>query len=98
MIGVIVTFTPDDKFDRSMLTKIADDSRGLFEGMPGLRFKASTVDDDALRARNLCVWDDEQKARGFFTDDLVEQVKAAYGFAPSIEYVDIVGFVDNSHA
>ena len=49
MIGVLVTFTQTDKFDRSSLAKIADEDRGTFEGMPGLRFKSFTLDDDGLR-------------------------------------------------
>ncbi len=96
MIGVLVTFTQTDRFDRSSLAKIADESRGTFEGMPGLRFKSFTLDDDGLQARNFYVWDDEEKARAFFTEELVDTVTGIYGVAPKIEYLDIVGFVDNS--
>ncbi len=96
MIGVLVTFTQTDKFDRSSLAKIADEARGMFEGMPGLRFKSFTLDDDGLQARNFYVWDDEAKARAFFTEELVDMVTGIYGVAPKIEYLDIVGFVDNS--
>ncbi len=96
MIGVLVTFTQTDKFDRSSLAKIADESRGTFEGMPGLRFKSFTLDDDGLQARNFYVWDDEEKARAFFTEELVDTVTGIYGVPPKIEYLDIVGFVDNS--
>ena len=96
MIGVLVTFTQTDKFDRSSLAKIADDVRGTFEGMPGLRFKSFTLDDDGLQARNFYVWDDEEKARAFFTEELIATVTGIYGVAPKIEYLDIVGFVDNS--
>ena len=52
MIGVLVTFTQSDKFDRSSVAKIAGEERGTFEGMPGLRFKSFTLDDDGLHARN----------------------------------------------
>lgn len=52
MIGVLVTFSQTDRFDRSTLTKIVDESRGTFEGMPGLRFKCFTLDDGGLQARN----------------------------------------------
>ena len=96
MIGVLVTFTQTDKFDRSTLAKIAGESRGTFEGMPGLRFKSFTLDDDGLQARNFYVWDDEEKARAFFTEELVDRVTGIYGVAPKVEYLDIVGFVDNS--
>ena len=96
MIAVLVTFTESDKFDRSGLAKIADELRGPFEGMPGLRFKSFAVDDDDVHARNFFVWDDEEKARAFFTDELVDKVTGVYGVPPQIEYLDIVGFVDNS--
>ncbi len=96
MIGVLVTFTQTDKFDRSRIAKIADEQRGTFEGMPGLRFKSFTLDDDGLQARNFYVWDDEEKARAFFTEELVDMVTGIYGVAPKIEYVDILEFVDNS--
>ena len=96
MIGVLVTFTQTDKFDRSTLAKIAGEERGTFEGMPGLRFKSFTLDDDGLHARNFYVWDDEEKARAFFTEEIVEMVTGVYGVAPEIEYLDILEFVDNS--
>ena len=96
MIAVLVTFTGSDKFDRSSLAKIAGELRGPFEGMPGLRFKTFTASDDGLQARNFYAWDDEEKARSFFTEELVEMVTGVYGAPPEIEYLDIVGFVDNA--
>jgi hypothetical protein len=96
MIGVLVTFTGSDKFDRSALAKTADELREPFEGMPGLRFKGFAVSEDGLEAKNFYVWDDEEKARGFFTDELVEMVTGVYGVPPKIDYLDILEFVDNS--
>ena len=96
MIGVLVTFTQTDKFDRSRIAKIAEEQQGKFEGMPGLRFKSFTLDDDGLQATNFYVWDDEEKARAFFTEELVDMVTGIYGVAPEIQYLDILEFVDNS--
>jgi hypothetical protein len=96
MIGVLVTFAQTDKFDRSTLAKIADELREPFEGMAGLRFKSFMLDEDGLRARNFYVWDDVEKARAFFTEEIVDKVTGIYGVPPEIEYLDIVGFVDNS--
>src|SRR5690348_10148226 len=96
MIGVLVTFTGAERFDRARLAKTAEELRAPFEGMPGLRFKGFAVGEDGLQARNFYVWDDEEKARAFFTDELVEMVTGIYGAAPEIEYLDIVGFVDNA--
>lgn len=44
------------------------------------------------------MWDDDEKARAFFTEELVDTVTTLYGVAPRIEYLDMVGFVDNSRA
>ncbi|MEV5973989.1 hypothetical protein [Streptomyces sp. NPDC051921] len=96
MIGVLVTFAQTDKFDRSTVARIADELRGPFEGMAGLRFKSFMLDEDGGRARNFYVWDDEEKARAFFTEELVDKVTGVYGVPPTIEYLDVVGFVDNS--
>jgi hypothetical protein len=95
MIGVLVTFTKPDKFDRATVAKIADEERGKFEGMPGLRFKSFTL-DDAGQARSFYLWDDEEKARAFFTEEVVDMVTGIYGVAPEIEYLEMLEFVDNS--
>jgi hypothetical protein len=96
MIGVLVTFTQPDKFDRSTLAKIAEQARGNFEGMPGLRSKSFTFAEDGGEARNFYLWDDDEKARDFFNDELVERVTGIYGVAPTVEYLDVLEFVDNS--
>ena len=95
MIGVLVTFTQPDEFDRSTVAKIAGEQRGTFEGMDGLRFKTFTL-DDAGQARNFYLWDDEEKARAFFSDEVVDMVTGIYGVAPEIEYLEMLEFVDNS--
>ncbi|GAB7106844.1 hypothetical protein JCM4814A_51580 [Streptomyces phaeofaciens JCM 4814] len=96
MIGVLVTFTQPDKFDRSTIAKIAGELREPFEGMAGLRLKAFTLAEDGVHARNFYVWDDEEKARAFFTQEIVDKVTGVYGVPPKIEFLDIAGLVDNS--
>ncbi|GAA5020097.1 hypothetical protein [Kitasatospora paranensis] len=96
MIGVLVTFAQTDEFDRSAVAKIAGELRGPFEGMAGLRFKSFMLDESGRQARNFYVWDDEEKARAFFTEEIVDKVTGIYGVPPKIEYLDVVGFVDNS--
>lgn len=98
MIGVLVTFTQTEKFDRATLTKIAGELRGPFEGMPGLRFKSFMLDEDSGQARNFYVWDDEEKGRSFFTEEIVDMVTGIYGAPPEVEFFEIVGHVDNSGA
>lgn len=96
MIGVNVTFEYDGTFDRSRVIGVADNARVMFEGMPGLRFKFFTFDEEQQRASNFYVWDSKEAAVGFFTDELRERVTDLYGVGPTIEFVEIAQIVDNS--
>jgi len=96
MLSVQVTFQYGDDFDHERVAKIAAEARSMFEGMPGLRAKAFTVDDAAQRATNVYLWDDENAARGFFSDELRARVTGLYGVAPSVEFGEVLELVDNS--
>ena len=96
MIGVSVVFDYDGDFDRSRVVTVAKNARTMFEGLPGLRFKFFTFDDKQERATNFYVWDSKEAAEAFFTDDLRERVKGLYGVSPTISYLEIAEFVDNS--
>ena len=95
MIGVFVTFRYGDHFDEQAVRKIAETARGRFEGMPGLRSKAFTLNAGKREAANFYVWDSEDAARTFFTDQLLERVAALYGVRPSVEFVQIATLVEN---
>ena len=96
MIGVSVTFQyDDDDFDRARVLKIAENARGSFEGMPGLRSKAFTVDDARQRAMNFYVWESADAAKAFFSDEMRERVTGLYGVPPAIDFVEIPELVDN---
>ena len=96
MIGVNVSFQYEGSFDRARLIGLAEAARSSFEGMPGLRFKFFTLDERARRANNFYVWDSEEAALDFFSDELRERVTDLYGVAPTIELVEIAQVVDNS--
>ena len=96
MIGVSVTFQYDEDFDRARVVSIAENARETFEGMPGLRSKAFTVDDARRRAMNFYVWESEDAARSFFSDELRQRVTGLYGVEPTIDFVQIAQLVDNS--
>ena len=96
MIGVSVTFQYDEDFDRDRVLSIAENARKTFEGMPGLRSKAFTVADARRRAMNFYVWESEDAARSFFSDELRQRVTGLYGVEPTIEFVQIAQLVDNS--
>ena len=98
MIGVSVTFQYDGGFDRARVLSIAENARGTFEGMPGLRSKAFTLDETRQRAMNFYVWESEDAARSFFSDELRERVTGLYGVEPTIDFVEIAQLVDNAGA
>ncbi len=95
MQGVIVEFEYGDDFDPARVAGIAHEARARFEGLPGLRQKAFTVDEQNRRAMNVYLWDSEELARGFFSDELVERVAGLYGVRPTVSFVEVAELVDN---
>lgn len=98
MIGVFVTFRYGDNFDEQALRKIAESARAMFEGMQGLRSKAFTLNSGKREAANFYIWDSEDAAKAFFTDQLLERVTGLYGVRPSVEFVQIATLVENTRA
>lgn len=98
MIGVFVTFRYGDNFDERAVRNIAESARARFEGMPGLRSKAFTLDSGKHEAKNFYVWESEDAAKAFFTDELLERVTGLYGVRPTVEFVQIATLVENARA
>ena len=98
MIGVFVTFRYGDDFEEQRVRKIAENARAKFEGMPGLRSKAFTINAAKREATNFYVWDSEDAARGFFTDALLERITSLYGVRPSVDLVQIAALTENARA
>ena len=96
MIGVFVTFSYADNFDEQVVRKIAETARSRFEGMPGLHSKAFTLNSEKREAQNFYVWDSEDAARAFFTDELLDRVTGLYGVRPIVEFVEIATLVENT--
>jgi heme-degrading monooxygenase HmoA len=96
MIGVSVVFDYGGDFDRSRVIEVAKNARKMFEGLPGLRFKVFTLDDTQQRAMNFYVWDSQEAAEAFFTEELRERVTSLYGVSPTVSYLEIAELVDNS--
>jgi hypothetical protein len=95
MIGVFVTFRYGEDFDEQAVRKIAETARVRFEGMPSLRSKAFTLNSEKREAANFYVWDSEDAAKAFFSDQLLERVAGLYGVQPSVEFVQIATLVEN---
>src|SRR5262245_47934829 len=98
MIGVFVTFRYADKFDERAVRTIAETARLRFEGMPGLRFKAFTVNSGKREATNFYVWDSEDAAKAFFSEALLDRVTGLYGVRPGVDFVEIATLVENAPA
>jgi hypothetical protein len=95
MIAAFVTFE-SDSLDDERVRKVAAEAREMFEGMPSLRNKFFTLDEKKDRARNVYVWESDDAARRFFSDQLLERVTALYGVRPQVEFAEIIELVDNS--
>ena len=95
MVGVIVEFQYGDGFDRSRIEGIAHEARGRFEGLPGLRQKAFTLDVGGRRATNVYLWHSEEAALAFFSDELIDRITELYGVRPTVRFVEVAELVDN---
>jgi heme-degrading monooxygenase HmoA len=95
VVTAILTFELGDRFDRAKVEDVAQHSAPMFEGVPGLRSKVFTVDEQGRRAVNVYLWDDAETARAFYGPELVERATAAYGVAPKIEFFDVAASVAN---
>jgi hypothetical protein len=95
MIGVFVTFRYGDNFNEQTVRKIAETARAKFEEMGGLRSKAFTLNSAKREATNFYVWDSEDAAKAFFTEELLERVTSLYGVRPTVEFVQIAAVVEN---
>ena len=96
MIGVIVTFRYGEDFNEQAVRSIAENARATFEGMKGLRSKTFTVSSAKREATNFYVWDSEDAAKAFFTEQLLERITGLYGVRPTVEFVQIAALVDNA--
>ena len=95
MIAVMVRFQYENEFNEARLQQIAEGARSKFQGMPGVRSKAFTVDPTKRQALNFYVWESEDAARKFFSPQTIDGVAQLYGVRPSIEYVKLAALVEN---
>ena len=95
MVAVFVTFQYGNDFNEAKVRKIAQQASGKFQGMPQLRSKAFTVRPEAKSATNVYVWESEDAAKAFFTDELLERVTGLYGVRPNVELAEVVALVEN---
>ena len=95
MIGVFVTFRyVDNSMSEPCGRLLRAHAQSLREC--GLRSKVFTVNSAKREAMNVYVWDSEDAAKAFFTEELLERVTGLYGVRPSIEFVQIATLVENA--
>jgi heme-degrading monooxygenase HmoA len=95
MIGVFVHFRYENGFDAQKVRGIAEGARAMFEGMPGLRSKAFTLNAAAREAMTFYVWNSEAAARALFSEEMIGKIAAVYGVRPTITFVELPVLVDN---
>lgn len=95
MIAVLVRFRYESGFGEARVRQVAEAARAKFEGMPGLRSKAFTIDSVNREALNFYIWESEGAARAFFSQQLVDRVAELYGVRPTVQFVDVAVLVDN---
>lgn len=96
MHSVIVEFQYGEDFDPARIAGIAHEARGRFEGLPQLRQKFFSIDEEHHRATNVYLWESEDAARGFFNQELVDRVTGLYGVRPTLSFVEVAELVDNA--
>jgi len=97
MTGVFVTFRYGDRFDGIAAQKIAETAQAHFMGIPGLRSKTFTINAASREVINFYVWDSDEAAKAFFTDDRLEKITTVYGLRPRIDFVHVAALVENHH-
>jgi hypothetical protein len=95
MIAVLVRFRYESGFSEARVRQVAEAARAKFEGMPELRSKAFTFDPVNREALNFYVWESEEAAKAFFSQQLIDQVTKLYGVRPTVQFADVAVLVEN---
>lgn len=95
MIGVLLRFQYRNEFNEARIRQVAETARVKFDGMPGLRSKAFTLDVENREALNFYIWDSADAARAFFSPQLVERVTELYGVRPTLQFTEVAALVEN---
>ena len=95
MIAVLVHFRYESGFSETRVRQVAEAARAKFEGMPELRSKAFTIDPVNREALNFYVWESEEAAKAFFSQQLIDRVTELYGVRPTVQFVELAVLVEN---
>jgi heme-degrading monooxygenase HmoA len=95
MVAVLVRFRYEGGFNEARVRQVAEAARAKFEGMPGLRSKTFTIDPANREAVNFYVWESEEAAKAFFSQQLMDRVTELYGVRPTAQFMDVAALVEN---
>ena len=95
MIAVVVRFRYESGFSEAHVRQVADAARAKFEGMPELRSKAFTIDPVNQEALNFYIWESEEAAKAFISEELIDRVAELYGVRPTVQFLDVAVLVEN---
>jgi hypothetical protein len=95
MIAVLVRFRYESGFNEARLRQVAEAARAKFEGMLELRSKTFTIDPVNREALNFYVWESEEAAKAFFSQQVMDQVTELYGVRPTVHFVEVAVLVEN---
>ena len=95
MIAVLIRFRYESGFSEARVRQVAEAARAKFEGMPGLRSKTFTIDPVNREAFNFYVWESEEAAKAFFSQQLIDRVTELYGVRPTVQFADVAALVEN---
>jgi len=95
MIAVLVRFGYESGWSEARVREVAEAARAKFEGMPGLRSKAFTIDSVNHEALNFYIWESAEAAKAFFSQQLIDRVTELYGVRPTVQFAEVAALVDN---
>jgi len=96
VIATFITLRYGESFSATKVRHLAQASRTMFEGMPGLHSKLYSILPEVQQARNVYVWEHRELAEKFLTPENCERIAELYGVQPSIEWAEVCALIENS--
>ena len=98
MIGVFVTFRYVDNSMSEPCGRLLRAHAHSLRECPGCARRLFTLNSAKCEAHEFCVWDSEDAAKAFFTEELLERLTDLYGVRAGLEFVQIATLVENVRA
>jgi hypothetical protein len=97
VLASIVTFRhPEGAYDRPRFEAINRSTAHRYEGLPGLVSKAYWYDDAAHENGGIYLWSNREAAEATHDGAHLDRLQELYGVRPTVRWLDVPVFVDNS--